>query len=305
MNLYPDEHPVKLVHAAGTSQEIVEECYLYEIDRSPHTGLTTVLYLPTLGDQTTFEGLQEIAAHLRAPEGCPWDQEQTLRSMRPHLMEEAYEALDAIDREDPVKVAEELGDLLLVITMLMQIASEDGDFTSAEVMSGISAKLIYRHPHVFGDLKVDGAQAVLQNWERLKAEERRTDGEPGKLLLDGVSIALPALTQAQEYQDRAARVGFDWPEIQGVIDKVGEEIAEMQAASDQEARADELGDLLFSLVNLARWYQVDAESALRTANDRFRQRFAYIERAAIDQGRDLSMMSLEELDALWEAAKGG
>jgi tetrapyrrole methylase family protein/MazG family protein len=303
MNLYPDEHPVKLVHAAGTKQETVEACSLYEIDRSSHIGLTTVLYLPPLGEQTSFEGLQEIAAHLRAPEGCPWDQEQTLQSMRPHLMEEAYEVLDAIDRESPAKVAEELGDLLLVITMLMQIASEEGDFTGAEVLSGISAKLIHRHPHVFGDLKVEGAQAVLQNWERLKADERHARGESGKLLLDGVSIALPALVQAQEYQDRAARVGFDWPEIQGVIEKVSEEITEMQAAVDQGARANELGDLLFALVNLSRWYQVDAESALRGANARFRQRFAYIERAARDQGRDLSAMSLAELDALWEAAK--
>lgn len=304
MNLYPDHHPVKLVHGAGTMECKVEEIPLYEVDRSPHTGLFSVLYLPPLGRQSAFESLQEIAAHLRAPEGCPWDREQTLESMRPHLLEEAYEALNALDSAEDNKVREELGDLLLVITMIMQIGMEEGAFTSADVMEAICGKLIHRHPHVFSDLHLVEAEAVLQNWERLKAEERKANGLKEKSLLDGVSIVLPALTQAQEYQDRTARVGFDWPKIDDVWDKFTEEIAELQQAVGEEEKAAELGDVFFVLVNLARWYAVDAESALRLANNRFKKRFAFIEKTAREQGRDLMGMSLAEMDALWNQAKG-
>ena len=302
-NLYPDQHPVRFVHAAGTKDMIVEDIRLYEIDRSPHIGLMSVLYLPPMGAYSAFEGLQEIAAHLRAPEGCPWDQEQTLESMRPHLMEEAYEALDAIDTGDALKVQEELGDLMLVVSMLMQIGAEGGVFTSADVIQGISTKLIRRHPHVFAGLQVDGAETVLENWERIKAQERAANGEKGKSLLDGVSIALPALNQAQEYQDRAVRVGFDWPAIDGVLDKIVEEIQELREAPNDETQAAEFGDLLFALVNLARWYQIDAESALRGTNNRFRERFGHIEKAAKDQGLEINDMTLDEMESFWEEAK--
>jgi tetrapyrrole methylase family protein/MazG family protein len=304
MNLYPDKHPVKLVHSAGTGNVIIEDICLYEIDRSPHIGLLTVLYLPPLNEQTSFESLQGIAAHLRAPEGCPWDQEQTCQTMRPHLLEEAYELLAAIDKGEPSKIKEELGDLLLVITMMMRISSEEGDFTSADVVQKIIKKLINRHPHVFKDLTVDGTDAVLKNWEAIKSKEREANGGGDRLLMDGVSGALPALLQAQEFQDRAARVGFDWTSIKGVIDKVKEEIAEIQAAADMEERAAELGDLLFTLVNLSRWYKVDAESALRGANFRFKERFTYIERSCRDKALEISEMTMEELNSLWEVAKG-
>jgi tetrapyrrole methylase family protein/MazG family protein len=304
MNLYPDEHPVKLVHAAGTENMLVEELALYEVDRSAHTGLLTSLYLPPLKKGSSYESLQEISAHLRAPDGCPWDREQTLGSMRPHLLEEAYEALVAIDSDDRDQIREELGDLLLVVTMLMQIASEEKGFNSADVITTISDKLIYRHPHVFGDLQVEGVDGVLVNWEHLKAEEREAGGEAGKGLLEGISIALPALSQAQEYQSRVARVGFDWAEIAQVFAKVYEEIDEIRAAPEGESRSAEVGDLLFSVVNLARWYGVDAESALREANARFSQRFSAVEQAAHQQGRELTGMSLKEMDALWEEAKG-
>jgi tetrapyrrole methylase family protein / MazG family protein len=303
MNLYPDDQPVKLVHAAGTINEMIEDLPLYAIDRSPHIGLLTVLYLPPVGKQTAFESLQEIAAHLRTPDGCPWDQKQTLQSMRPHLLEEAYEVLTAIDSNDPAKVQEELGDLLLVITMLMQIAAEDGDFTSAAVLQGINRKLIHRHPHVFADLAVSGEDEVLQNWEQIKAQERAANGEQEKFLLDGVEIAIPALTQAQEYQGRAARVGFDWNDVEGVLDKVIEEIDEIRAAETLEAREAEMGDLLFALVNLARWQKIDAESILREANIRFKERFTYIEKNVRDNGRGMRALSLVELDALWDEAK--
>ena len=218
-------------------------------------------------------------------------------------MEEAYEALAAIDAEDPAKMQEEFGDLLLMVAMLSQINSEEGDFNSANVIQGISTKLIRRHPHVFGDLAVDGVGTVLQNWEQIKAEERAANGEAEKSLLDGVSIALPALSQAQEYQARAARVGFDWPEIEGVIDKICEEVEEIRQAPDDEARADELGDLFFAVVNLTRWLKIDAETVLREANARFKERFSYVERTARGRGLSLSEMSLAELDALWEEAK--
>jgi tetrapyrrole methylase family protein/MazG family protein len=304
MNLYPDEHPVKLLHAAGTREHIIEDLPLYAIDRSPHIGLLTALYLPPLGQYTSFESLQEITAHLRAPEGCPWDQEQTPQSLRPDLMEEAYEVLAAIDSDDSAKMQEEFGDLLMMLAMLSQINHEMGDFNSTAVIQGIGTKLVRRHPHVFGDLDVDGVGTVLKNWEQIKAAERAANGEAEKSLLDGVSIAIPALSQAQEYQARAARVGFDWPAIEGVIDKVCEEIEELRNASNDEERSAELGDLFFALVNLARWMKVDAETALRVANNRFRERFAYIERATRQQGRSLAEMSLDELDALWEQAKG-
>ncbi len=301
--VYPDEHPVRLVHAAGTKDEIVENIPLYEIDRSEHVGLLTALYLPPLGKGTSFEAFQEIVAHLRAPDGCPWDREQTHQSLRPHLLEEAYETLEALDSGDPHKMAEEFGDLLLQIVLNAQIAAENGDFDMASVLGGIHAKITRRHPHVFGGLELDGVAGVLQNWEKLKATERETDGEAGKGLLDGIPLALPALIQAQEYQDRAARVGFDWPEIQGVLDKIAEEIQEVKEVTNGEELTEELGDLFFALVNLARWKKVDAESALREMNMRFKQRFAHVEQGAQKQGRKLQEMSLDEMEALWQDAK--
>ena len=174
---------------------------------------------------------------------------------------------------------------------------------SADVFKGIYDKLIRRHPHVFGETKVDGVGSVLKNWEKLKAEERAGGSEPEKGLLDGVPLALPALLQAQDYQDRAARVGFDWPEIEGVLEKIAEEIQEVRQAANEQELAGELGDLIFSLVNLARWKKIDAESALRGTNMRFRQRFAYVEAGAKKQARNLSDMSIDEMEALWQEAK--
>ena len=300
--IYPDKHPVKLIHAAGTKDQIVEELSLYEIDRSLHVGLLTSLYVPPLGEGTSFESFQEIVAHLRAPDGCPWDKEQTHESLRKHLLEESYEAIAAMDSGDFAAMCEEFGDLLLQIMLNSQIASEEGEFTANDVVKGIYDKIVRRHPHVFGDVKVDGVSGVLQNWEKLKEKERGKKKE-GKGILDCVPLALPALNQAQEYQDRAARVGFDWPEIEGVLDKISEEIQEVKDSTNQEELAEELGDLFFVLVNLARWKKVDAESALRGTNMKFKKRFGYIESNAKKQGRNLSDMKLEEMDALWNEAK--
>jgi tetrapyrrole methylase family protein/MazG family protein len=302
-SIYPDEHPVRLVHAAGTPAELVEDLPLYKIDRSEHIGLLTVLYVPALGEGTSFEAFQEIIAHLRAPEGCPWDREQTHQSLRASLLEESYEALAALDSEDPRKMTEEFGDLLLQIVLNAQIASEEGEFGMPDVFKGIFDKLIRRHPHVFGETRVDGVGSVLKNWEKLKAEERAGSTEPEKGLLDGVPLALPALLQAQDYQDRAARVGFDWPEIEGVLEKIAEEIQEVREANDEQELAGELGDLIFSLVNLARWKKIDAESALRGTNLRFRQRFAYVEAGAKKQSRSLSDLTIAEMEVLWQEAK--
>ncbi len=263
---------------------------------------TTCIHIPPLEEGTSFESFMEIVAHLRAPDGCPWDREQTHASLRTHLVEESYETLEAIDAEEPASMREEFGDLLLQIVLNAQIASEAGSFNMSGIIQGIHHKIVRRHPHVFGDLDVKDVNGVLQNWERLKEQERGSQ-QMDKGLLDGVPLSLPALIQAQEYQDRAARVGFDWPEIQGVLDKIVEEIEEVKLAEDAQQLEEEIGDLFFALVNLARWKKIDAESALRLTNQKFRKRFGYIEKGAKNAGKSLSDMTLEEMDALWNRAK--
>ena len=298
--VYPREYEIKIVEGQRSKVERLSDLGLSTFD----SGLTC-LYIHPLPEGTAFESFHEIVAHLRAPNGCPWDREQTHQSLRTHLLEESYETLEAIDSGDFASMREEFGDLLLQIVLNAQIASEEGQFTMTNVVKGIHDKIVRRHPHVFGEVKVDGVDGVLQNWERLKekerSEKRAENREKG--LLDGVPVSLPALTQAQEYQDRAARVGFDWPEIEGVLDKVREEIEEIKAAQNLEEVTGELGDLFFVLVNLARWRKVDAESALREANMKFKKRFGYVEQGAKKQGRNLSDMRLEEMDILWNEAK--
>jgi tetrapyrrole methylase family protein/MazG family protein len=303
MSIYPDEHPVQLVHSAGLPEEKVESLPLYAIDRSSQIGNLSVLYVPPLGEATSFEAFQELIARLRAPDGCPWDRKQTHQSLRPNLLEEAYEVLSALDTGDPKAMCEEFGDLLLQVVLHAQIASEMGEFTMADILQHVHTKIVHRHPHVFGDLQVSDVEGVMHNWERWKEEERLENGEEEKGILDGVAPALPALAQAEACQKRAARVGFDWPDIQGVWDKVLEEMDELRTAADETARAQEFGDLLFALVNLARWMKVDPESALRQANARFRRRFGHIETTAHHQGRSLAEMTLDEMDALWNEAK--
>lgn len=303
MNQYADDQPVALVHAAGTPDETVEWLRLFEIDRSARIAHLTSLYIPPLVSAGAFETFQNTIARLRAPDGCPWDREQTHRTLREHLLEETYETLAAIDAADPVMLREELGDLLLQVVLQTQIAIDDGEFNMAGVIGDINAKLIRRHPHVFGDRAVSGVGEVLANWEKLKEAERA--GHPSKKsdgIFSSVPIALPALAQALTYQQRAARVGFDWPDIRGPRAKVHEEIAEIEAAAGEEQAA-EVGDLLFAVVNWARWLKVDPESALREANARFARRLAHIEASARGQGRPLSQLSLGEMDALWEEAK--
>jgi len=304
MSVYPDEHPVRLVHAAGTPEQLIEDLPLFEVDRSSHIGLLTSLFVPPLPVSTSFEAFQEIIAHLRAPDGCPWDREQDHQTLRKHLLEETYETLEAMDADDPAAMCEELGDLLLQIVLHAQIGEEYGEFKMRDILTGIHEKIVRRHPHIFGEVEVSGSKGVVQNWERIKQEERAAaGGEKVKGMLDGVPLALPGLVQAQELQDRAARVGFDWPDIQPVWDKVMEELREVHEAQDSEQTAGELGDLLFVVVNLIRWYKQDAEAVLRHANQKFRRRFAHIEGRAREMGKSMQDMTLEEMDALWDEAK--
>lgn len=301
---YPDEFRVRLVHAAGTPQQKVEDLALYEIDRSPHIGLLTALYLPPLDEATSMEAFLEIVAHLRAPDGCPWDREQTLQSLGPMLLEETYEALEALDQENTGNLQEELGDLLLLVSMLSQIASEEGFFDFPLVVQGIHRKIVRRHPHVFGNVDLKDARGVLRNWEKLKEAERKENGTgEQKGILDGVSKALPSLIRAQEYQSRAAHVGFDWSNIQGVKEKVMEEWEELQQAGTLEDIEKEMGDLLFAVVNLSRWYKIDAETALRKANERFMARFKHIEQEAQAMGKPLADLTMDEMENLWQQAK--
>jgi len=299
MNQYPDEHPVALVHAAGTAEERVVRLPLYQLDRQDVAHLTT-LYVPPLPGVTSFEGLQETVAHLRAPDGCPWDRRQTHESLRAGLLEEAYEAVAAIDAGDMDALQEELGDLLLQVLLQTQIATEEEDFRMADVITAIDAKLKHRHPHVWGGVEVNSTDEVLVRWERLKQEEK---GERTSLL-DGVPRALPALLQAHLYGERAARVGFDWENAEQVAQKVREEIAELEAASTPEAVEAEVGDLLFAVANWARHMGVDPEAALRQANERFARRFRAMETLARERGLDLTAMTIDEMETLWQEVKG-
>jgi tetrapyrrole methylase family protein/MazG family protein len=303
MNLFPADHQVVLVRGAGTAGEKATALPLYELDRNDNNEQIdhlTTLYLPPLPQTSSLESFQDTIAHLRAPDGCPWDREQTHQSLRAALLEETYEVLTALDADDMDALCEELGDLLLQILLHAQIAVEESDFSLAQVLEKINAKIKRRHPHVFGDVTVNGTAEVLHNWEEIKREEK---GEAEGSMLDDVPPTLPALAQAQSYQRRVARVGFDWPDVEGVVDKVAEEVEELLRTSDAAEREEELGDLLFSLVNLARWLKVEAESALRAANARFAQRFAAMEDLCRQRGQHLADLSLAEQDALWEEVK--
>jgi MazG family protein len=246
--------------------------------------------------------LQKIVSRLRAPDGCPWDREQTHSSLRPLLVEECHEVIDAIERADDANLREELGDLLLHVVMHAQLADERGAFTLEEIAATICEKMIRRHPHVFGDKLAADSEAVLKQWEQIKREEKGNDAG----LLDGVARSLPALLRSQTLQKKAARVGFDWPDVEPVYNKLAEEIGEVREAFDQNDPAAveaEIGDLLFSAVNLARKLGVDAETALAGANKRFSSRFRHIEQTLRAEGHEVEGTSLEELDRLWEQAK--
>ena len=262
-------------------------------------------------DQPPIQRLLQVMARLRDPDGgCPWDLEQDFASIAPYTVEEAYEVADAIARGDLAHLKDELGDLLLQVVYHAQMAKEAGLFDFDQVAAAIAAKMIRRHPHVFGTAQVDGARAQTQAWEAAKAAERASKAEVAEGshgVLDDVPLALPALVRAAKLQRRAARVGFDWPEASQVLDKLEEEIAELRAElkhqANQDRLTDEIGDLLFAAVNLARHLDLDGEAALRHANAKFERRFRAIEEALRARGRRLEDASLDEMEALWQRAK--
>ena len=266
--------------------------------------------LPPASAHYTWEQLIEIMARLRR--SCPWDREQTHRTLLPYLIEETYEVVDAVEAQDDHALVEELGDLLLQIVFHAQLATERGQFSVADVIDALSNKMVRRHPHVFGDTAVSGLDELWQNWEKLKSKERA--GQLRKSRLDGIPKGLGALLRAQRMQEKASRVGFDWPELSGVLDKLDEELHELAEAlrgtasrhggTQEEAHIrEELGDVLFTVVNICRTLKIDAEGALREANEKFYRRFAFLEARAAADGRELSDLSMDEMEELWQLAK--
>jgi tetrapyrrole methylase family protein/MazG family protein len=259
-----------------------------------------------MNSESSFTELVEVMARLRAPNGCPWDREQTHATLKPYLLEETYEALEAIDIGDDDELCKELGDVLLQVVFHAQIAAEENRFGIEEVARAIVDKLIRRHPHVFADVEVDGSEQVLQNWEQIKKQERQELGDATPSLLDGIPKQLPALMRAQRMQARVSRQGFDWDQIAGPLDKVEEEFAELRqawASGETPAIEDEFGDLLFALVNTGRFLNVDSEQALRQSTDKFERRFRALEEAVRTSGREISALSLQELDVIWDEIK--
>jgi MazG family protein len=266
------------------------------------------LYLPPIAPETAVAGpwaMPFISNRLRQPDGCPWDREQTHASLRKHLLEETYEVYDALEHGATPALAEELGDLLLQVVLHAQLAAEEGVFDLADVQASIGRKIVRRHPHVFGDAVARTAADVNRQWERIKADERAEPGSSGagKSALDGISASMPALAASQEMQERAAALGYDWPDIDGVLDKVAEELAELAEASDQRDRVEEFGDLLLVVVNVARRLGIESEAALRAANDKFRRRFGLVEQAVAERGVAMRDLDFAALDELWDAAK--
>ena len=306
--LYPADHPVGRFGVAegGTVGELT------------HADFDGPFYLAPVAAELALASpwaMPWISDRLRRPDGCPWDREQTHESLRNHLLEEAYEVYDALGGGATPELAGELGDLLLQVILHAQLAAEEGVFDLTDVNAAIASKIVRRHPHVFGDAEARTASDVNRQWERIKADERAAEADdvaadagvaaagPSKGALDGVSRILPALAASQEMQERAANIGYEWPSVEGVLDKVSEELAELADAATAADRAEEYGDLLFVLVNVARWHGIEAEAALRAANDKFRRRFRSVERQAADRGVALRDLDFAALDALWDNAK--
>jgi tetrapyrrole methylase family protein/MazG family protein len=303
--LYPADHQVGLF---GDARSLT----LADLDDAALAGGA---YLAPLAPELAFGGpwtMPFISDRLRRPDGCPWDREQTHASLRKHLLEEAYEVYDALEAGATPELAGELGDLLLQVVLHAQLAAEAGVFDLTDVNAAIARKIVRRHPHVFGDAEARTAADVTRQWERIKADERaeaaaadgeETAGGAPKGALDGISASLPALAASQEMQERAAALGYDWPNVTGVLDKVAEELAELAAAHDDAERGEEFGDLLLVIVNVGRKLGIEAEAALRSANRKFRRRFGRVERLVADRGVAIRDLDFAALDELWDAAK--
>lgn len=309
MERYPDEYEVTIVTAAGSRDEQIQTVPLYELDRQAAVSNLTSVYVPPVTDEKilwkNFSNFREIIAELRGPDGCPWDKEQTHESLKKYLIEETYEVIDAIDSGDIDHLIEELGDVLLQVVLHAQIGEDEGYFSIRDVIEGISAKMVRRHPHVFGNTKVSDTNEVLQNWQEIKKTEK---GETASSILDGVSLSQPNLIRAYELQKKAAKVGFDWQEIAPALAKVKEELQEFEnelnGTKEQTILAKkEFGDLLFAFVNVARFLDIHPEEALFETNLKFIRRFHFVEKKVAESGKGFKEHSLEELDQYWDEAK--
>lgn len=309
LEYYPDEFPVWLCTMDASGGYAARSLPLYELDRQDgfFAASTLILRAAAFGELSRHgvDGLERVMKRLRAPGGCPWDAEQTHISLRGDLLEEAYEVLDAIDRADADALCEELGDLLLQVVFHAEIEEELSSFTLRDVCTGIVQKLVYRHPHVFGETSVSGSDEVLVNWENLKKKEKHQETVAD--MMNAVPRGFPALMRAKKVQKKAAHVGFDWPDAGGALDKVEEETRELREAAargEGEARiAEELGDLLFSVVNAARLLHLDGELALATATEKFVARFTKMEQLVLSEGLTLEALDLPALDVFWERIK--
>lgn len=311
MQAYPDDYPVVVGQALGVpNEENVRTVPLHDLDRLGDYGNLTLVYIPADRDPAlrrhSFERLHEIVGILRSPGGCPWDREQTHQSIRNNFIEETYEAIEAIDLDDPDGMKEEFGDVILQVLLHSQMEEETGAFDVYDVLAELNDKLIFRHPHVFGGEDAQDAEEALRNWEQMKAEEKRRRGKPERTsVLDGIPKDLPALPRAHKLQKKAAKVGFDWPDLAGVLAKIEEELGELREAAHEspERSREELGDLLFAVVNAARFLDADPEEALAGTNRKFAQRFSYIEERLRMSGRKFDETDLLEMEAWWQEAK--
>lgn len=307
MEKYRDDYPVTIVTAAGSSQEKLVTVPLYELDQAAELNNLTTVYVPpvttdedALRDWTT---LRRIIAVLRGPNGCPWDRKQTHESLKKYLIEETHEFLAAVDAEDDFAMVEELGDVLLQVFLHAQIGEDNGYFNLEEVLASVSEKMIRRHPHVFGDVAAEDADAVVANWEAIKRQEKGESEEP---LLAGEYRVDSSLQTSYNYQKKAASVGFDWPNADDAWDKFAEEWQEFRkeiTEGSANSRLDEFGDVLFTLVNIARFYKISPEEAMIHANEKFARRFGYVEQQVKASGQDFTAFTLEQLDAFWNEAK--
>ncbi|MER2261689.1 MAG: nucleoside triphosphate pyrophosphohydrolase [Psychrobacillus sp.] len=307
MEKYPDDFEVTIVTAAGSSEEVLKKVPLFELDREMELNNLTTLYVPPIPEKESrvkeWQTLREVVAQLRGPNGCPWDKEQTHTTLKKYAVEEVYELLQAIDEEDDDHIVEELGDVLLQVLLHAQIGEDNGYFSLEDVLASITEKMIRRHPHVFGEVEANSTEQVLSNWQEIKEKEGK---KSSKTLLENELRTESSLLTSFNYQKKAAKVGFDWPDVSGAWEKFEEELQEWKAelsTNDQEAQTDELGDLLFTVVNLARFYGLSPELAMMQANQKFKRRFEYVEQCVHQDRGSFEDYNLEELDQFWKDAK--
>ncbi|KON85866.1 hypothetical protein AF332_02935 [Sporosarcina globispora] len=306
MEKLPYDYEVYIVTAAGSKEEVIKKVQLHELDHKMELNNLTSVYVPPVKDEAIlykdFSKLRSIIAELRGPNGCPWDKKQNHESLKKYLIEEAYELIEAIDNEDSEHMTEELGDVLLQVMLHAQIGEDEGYFTIDDVIEGLSEKMVRRHPHVFGDVQAEDEEDVLKNWQTIKQEEK---GDKQESIMDSVPKSFPNLMKAAEIQKKAAKVGFDWKEVEPAWEKVKEEIDEFEkeAANSSPQMESEFGDILFALVNISRFYKIDAEEATRKTNEKFIRRFTYVEERVMMSGRNFEDFTLEQLDEFWNEAK--